>query len=131
MTAPMPGSAPVTVIGVTGLPEITAGSDLAALIADAADLRDGDILVVTSKIVSKAEGRVVTASRDQAIEAETVRVVARRGADHDRADPARPGPGRGRRGRVQHRPGNRRAAARGPGRVRPAAAQGASRPHRP
>ena len=79
MTAPTMGSAPVTVIGVTGLPEITAGSDLAALIADAADLRDGDILVVTSKIVSKAEGRVVTAPREQAIEAETVRVVARRG----------------------------------------------------
>ena len=79
MTAPVTGSAPVTVIGVTGLPEITAGSDLAALIADAADLRDGDILVVTSKIVSKAEGRVVAASREQAIEAETVRVVARRG----------------------------------------------------
>ena len=66
---------------MTGLPEITAGADLAALIADAApDLRDGDILVVTSKIVSKAEGRVVTASREAAIEAETARVVARRGA---------------------------------------------------
>jgi coenzyme F420-0:L-glutamate ligase / coenzyme F420-1:gamma-L-glutamate ligase len=66
---------------VTGLPEITAGSDLAALIADAAtDLRDGDILVITSKIVSKAEGRVVAASREEAIEAETARVVARRGA---------------------------------------------------
>ena len=72
---------PVTVVPVGGLPEITAGSDLAALIAGAApDLRDGDILVVTSKIVSKAEGRVVAASREQAIEAETVRVVARRGA---------------------------------------------------
>src|SRR5256885_709118 len=71
---------PVTVIPVTGLPEISAGADLAALIAEAVpDLRDGDILAVTSKIVSKAEGRVVTASRDQAIEAETVRVVARRG----------------------------------------------------
>ena len=70
----------VTVLPVTGLPEITAGADLAALIAEAApDLRDGDILAVTSKIVSKAEGRVVTAPRDQAIEAETVRVVARRG----------------------------------------------------
>jgi coenzyme F420-0:L-glutamate ligase / coenzyme F420-1:gamma-L-glutamate ligase len=69
-----------TVTQVTGLPEITAGADLAALIADASpDLRPGDILVVTSKIVSKAEGRVVTASREQAIEAETVRVVARRG----------------------------------------------------
>src|ERR1700678_3482214 len=71
----------LSVAPVTGLPEITAGADLAALIADAApDLRDGDILVVTSKVVSKAEGRVVTTSREQAIEAETVRVVARRGA---------------------------------------------------
>ena len=70
----------VTVLPVTGLPEITAGADLAALIAAAApDLRDGDILVVTSKIVSKAEGRVAAVARDQAIEAETVRVVARRG----------------------------------------------------
>jgi len=72
---------PVTVTPVTGLPEITAGADLAALIADAgADLRPGDILVITSKIVSKAEGRVVATGREQAIEAETVRVVARRGA---------------------------------------------------
>jgi coenzyme F420-0:L-glutamate ligase/coenzyme F420-1:gamma-L-glutamate ligase len=70
----------LTVVPVTGLPEITAGRDLAALIAGALDLRHGDILVVTSKIVSKAEGRVVTASREQAIEAETARVVARRGA---------------------------------------------------
>jgi len=70
-----------TVTGVAGLPEITAGADLGALIIDAApDLRDGDILVVTSKVVSKAEGRVTTGSREQAIEAETVRVVARRGA---------------------------------------------------
>jgi coenzyme F420-0:L-glutamate ligase / coenzyme F420-1:gamma-L-glutamate ligase len=75
MTAPE-----VTVRPVTGLPEITAGADLAALIAAAAPgLRDGDILVVTSKIVSKAEGRVAAIPRDQAIEAETVRVVARRG----------------------------------------------------
>ena len=71
----------LTVVPVTGLPEITAGSDLAALIAEAAaDVRDGDILVVTSKIVSKAEGRVVAGPREQAIEAETARVVARRGA---------------------------------------------------
>ncbi|MFY9928238.1 MAG: coenzyme F420-0:L-glutamate ligase [Streptosporangiaceae bacterium] len=71
---------PVTVTPVTGLPEVTAGADLAALIAAAVpDLRDGDILVVTSKVVSKAEGRVATMPREQAIEAETVRVVARRG----------------------------------------------------
>jgi coenzyme F420-0:L-glutamate ligase / coenzyme F420-1:gamma-L-glutamate ligase len=74
----------VTVTPVTGLPEITAGSDLPALVAGAvlatADLRDGDIVVVTSKIVSKAEGRVVAVPREQAIEEETARVVARRGA---------------------------------------------------
>src|SRR6202034_437418 len=75
---PMTGQ--VTIVAVTGLPEITAGADLAALIAEgAADLRDGDILVITSKVVSKAEGRVLTTPRAQAIEAETVRVVARRG----------------------------------------------------
>jgi coenzyme F420-0:L-glutamate ligase/coenzyme F420-1:gamma-L-glutamate ligase len=74
-------AAPFTVTPVTGLPEVAAGADLAALIADATpDLHDGDILVITSKVVSKAEGRVVTSSREQAIEAETVRVVARRGA---------------------------------------------------
>ena len=70
----------VIVWGVPGLPEIAAGDDLAALIGTAApDLRDGDILVVTSKIVSKAEGRVIRADREDAIDQETVRVVARRG----------------------------------------------------
>ncbi len=70
----------VTVTPVEGLPEITAGADLAGLIAEAATgLADGDIVVVTSKIVSKAEGRVVRAGREDAIDAETVRVVARRG----------------------------------------------------
>jgi coenzyme F420-0:L-glutamate ligase / coenzyme F420-1:gamma-L-glutamate ligase len=80
MSQEMSTAAPITVHPVTGLPEITAGTDLAALIATAVpELRDGDILVVTSKIVSKAEGRVAAVPRDQAIEAETVRVVARRG----------------------------------------------------
>ncbi len=70
----------LTVTGVTGLPEIADGADLAALIAGAAPvLADGDIVVVTSKIVSKAEGRVIRADREQAIDDETVRVVARRG----------------------------------------------------
>ena len=74
----------LTVTPVAGLPEITAGADLAGLIVDAAasladGLADGDIVVVTSKIVSKAEGRVVRAGREDAIDAETVRVVARRG----------------------------------------------------
>jgi coenzyme F420-0:L-glutamate ligase / coenzyme F420-1:gamma-L-glutamate ligase len=70
----------LTVTGVTGLPEITQGADLAKLIADAAgSLRDGDIVVITSKIVSKAEGRVIRAEREHAIDAEAVRLVASRG----------------------------------------------------
>lgn len=73
-----------SVFGLAGLPEIEPGADLAGLIAAAANegaaLADGDILIVTSKIVSKAEGRVVAAAdREAAIDAETVRVVARRG----------------------------------------------------
>ncbi len=44
---------------MAGLPEIGPGDDLAALIAGATDVVDGDVLVVTSKIVSKAEGRTV------------------------------------------------------------------------
>jgi coenzyme F420-0:L-glutamate ligase/coenzyme F420-1:gamma-L-glutamate ligase len=70
----------VTVTPVEGIPEVTTGSDLAGLIAGAAaGLAGGDIVVVTSKIVSKAEGRVVRADREAAIDAESVRVVARRG----------------------------------------------------
>jgi len=70
----------LTVTPVEAIPEITAGADLAGLIASAAPgLADGDIVVVTSKIVSKAEGRVVRADREDAIDAETVRLVARRG----------------------------------------------------
>ncbi|WP_344567462.1 coenzyme F420-0:L-glutamate ligase [Streptomyces axinellae] len=69
-----------------GIPEVRPGDDLVGLIRDAvgaADgrgLADGDVLIVTSKIVSKAEGRIVEAEdRETAIEAESVRVVARRG----------------------------------------------------
>lgn len=64
-----------------GIGEIVPGSDLVTVIADAAggSLRDGDILVVTSKVVSKAEGRIVRADdREDAITAETVRPVASR-----------------------------------------------------
>jgi coenzyme F420-0:L-glutamate ligase / coenzyme F420-1:gamma-L-glutamate ligase len=70
----------ITVTGVPGLPEIEAGADLGRLISEAVPaLADGDILVVTSKIVSKAEGRVIRSDRERAIDAEAVRVVARRG----------------------------------------------------
>ena len=65
---------------VEGLPEVQPGDDLAQLLALAApDLADGEIVVVTSKIVSKAEGRLVQdTDREASIDAETVRVVARR-----------------------------------------------------
>ena len=77
------------VLPVRGIGDVTAGDDLAALItANAPWLRDGDVLVVTSKIVSKAEGRLVEVpadgpereeARERALQAETRRVVARRG----------------------------------------------------
>jgi coenzyme F420-0:L-glutamate ligase/coenzyme F420-1:gamma-L-glutamate ligase len=49
----------VRVIPVEGIPEVEEGDDLAALIAGAAELEDGDVVVVAHKAVSKAEGRVV------------------------------------------------------------------------
>lgn len=78
-----PGGVPgFRVWAVGGLPEVRRGDDVAKLIAVAEPaLADGDVVLVTSKIVSKAEGRVVAAAdREAAIDAETVRVVARRGA---------------------------------------------------
>ncbi len=81
-------SARLEVFVLPGIGEIRAGDDLAAVILAAAGrsagptgslLADGDILAVTSKIVSKAEGRqVAAADREQAITDETVRVVATR-----------------------------------------------------
>jgi coenzyme F420-0:L-glutamate ligase/coenzyme F420-1:gamma-L-glutamate ligase len=47
------------VVPVAGIPEVSAGDDLAALLAGAASLEDGDVVVVAQKAVSKAEGRVV------------------------------------------------------------------------
>ncbi len=65
---------------VAGIGEVRPGDDLAALVAARVVLRDGDILVVTSKVVSKAEDRVRrAASRDAVLAQETDRVVARRG----------------------------------------------------
>ena len=81
----------LSVWAVEGLPEFVAGDDLATIIGTALSreasstgsinggLVDGDILAVTSKIVSKAEGRLLVADdREDAITAETVRVVASR-----------------------------------------------------
>jgi coenzyme F420-0:L-glutamate ligase/coenzyme F420-1:gamma-L-glutamate ligase len=61
-----------------GIGEIDTDSDLGALVAGI-DLDDGDVVLVTSKVVSKAEGRVRPGGREDAIRDETVRVVARRG----------------------------------------------------
>lgn len=60
-------------------PEVSAGTDLAALVASTTDTADGDVVVVTSKVVSKAEGRVASRAREDAVADEAVRVVARRG----------------------------------------------------
>jgi coenzyme F420-0:L-glutamate ligase/coenzyme F420-1:gamma-L-glutamate ligase len=49
----------IAIVPVEGLPEIEEGDDLGALIADRAQLEDGDVVVVAHKAVSKAEGRVV------------------------------------------------------------------------
>ncbi len=63
-----------------GVPEVRGGDDLAALLLPLVDLVDGDVVVVTSKVVSKAEGRVRPGTREEALPGETARVVARRGA---------------------------------------------------
>jgi coenzyme F420-0:L-glutamate ligase/coenzyme F420-1:gamma-L-glutamate ligase len=66
-----------------GAPEVGDGDDLARILVGLLDpedgLRDGDVVVVTSKVVAKAEGRVRLGDRAAAIQEETVRVVARRG----------------------------------------------------
>ena len=82
-------AAPVEVLPVTGMPEFRPGDDLAAAIATAAPwLRDGDVVVVTSKVVSKCEGRIVAAPADaeqrdalrrRLIDQEAVRILARKG----------------------------------------------------
>jgi coenzyme F420-0:L-glutamate ligase / coenzyme F420-1:gamma-L-glutamate ligase len=79
----------LTIRPVPGLPDVRPGDDLAALISAAAPwLADGDVLVVTSKIVSKAEGRLVPvpesgpereAARAAVLAGETARTVATRG----------------------------------------------------
>jgi len=71
----------VTVFAIDGLPEIQPGDDLAGMLGDVLDgtVVAGDILVITSKIVSKAEGRIIRAAdREDAITAETRRLVASR-----------------------------------------------------
>ncbi len=97
---PPPEDAPpgaLTILPVTGIGEVRPGDDLAALLADAlvgsgtgegddtgAWVRDGDVVVVTQKVVSKAEGRLVRVDPDDPaakralVEAESVRILRRR-----------------------------------------------------
>jgi coenzyme F420-0:L-glutamate ligase / coenzyme F420-1:gamma-L-glutamate ligase len=81
---------PLTIIPVHGVPEVHAGDVLATLFADAADaqgtpIADGDCLVVTQKVVSKVEDRLVPvdpddrAARRALVEQESVRILRRRG----------------------------------------------------
>ncbi|MGI9080055.1 MAG: coenzyme F420-0:L-glutamate ligase [Acidimicrobiales bacterium] len=75
----------VTVLPVAGMPEVRPGDVLAELVAACVTLIDGDVVVVTQKIVSKAEGRLVeldpgdAGARQRLIEQESVRVLRRRG----------------------------------------------------
>jgi coenzyme F420-0:L-glutamate ligase len=82
-------TARLEILPVHGVGELRPGDDLAGELVKHADLRDGDVLVVTSKVVSKVEGRLVAVGssdpdereriRQEAIAAETMRLVARRG----------------------------------------------------
>ncbi|HUR48112.1 MAG TPA: coenzyme F420-0:L-glutamate ligase [Acidimicrobiales bacterium] len=73
------------ILAIEGLPEISEGDNLAELIVAHAELRAGDVVVVTQKVISKAEGRMVELDHDDAdakarlVESESVRIVRRRG----------------------------------------------------
>ena len=78
----------LTIIPVTGIGEIEPGDDLASIIAEATqqtgnDLQDGDVLVITQKVVSKAEDRLVDVDPEVGhkplVERESVRILRRRG----------------------------------------------------
>jgi coenzyme F420-0:L-glutamate ligase / coenzyme F420-1:gamma-L-glutamate ligase len=75
----------IEIIPVEGVPEVRPGDVLAELILAGTTLHEGDVLVVTQKVVSKAEGRLVAidpddvAARRALVERESVRVLRRRG----------------------------------------------------
>ena len=80
-------TAELRVVPVPGLPVVRPGDDLAGMVAAACEaaigLRDGDVVVVTQKVVSKAEGRLVEIDPEighrPIVEAESVRILRRRG----------------------------------------------------
>jgi coenzyme F420-0:L-glutamate ligase/coenzyme F420-1:gamma-L-glutamate ligase len=89
----MPVADGIALIPLTGIGEIEFGADLAQVLADALaparsdgpDLRQGDVVVITQKVVSKAEGRIVpidtddSAAKTALVEQESVRILRRRG----------------------------------------------------
>ncbi len=72
----------ITVLPVAGMPEVHPGDEIADLIVASIELHEGDVVVVTQKIVSKAEGRLVNVADDderlRLIERESVRILRRR-----------------------------------------------------
>ena len=75
----------IRVVPLEGIPEVDPGDDLAALLGDALEraggLQDGDVLVVSQKVVSKAEGRVERADDHLAVILREARAVRRRRGD--------------------------------------------------
>jgi coenzyme F420-0:L-glutamate ligase / coenzyme F420-1:gamma-L-glutamate ligase len=72
-------------IGISGIPEIKEGDHLADLVAERAQLQTGDVVVIASKIVAKAEGQVIVATREDAprlIDEQSVRILRTRGETH-------------------------------------------------
>lgn len=75
----------ISLLPVEGFPEVHPGDELAAMIAQRCQLVDGDVVVVTQKVVSKAEGRLVAIDPDdptshkQLVLDESVRILRRRG----------------------------------------------------
>jgi coenzyme F420-0:L-glutamate ligase / coenzyme F420-1:gamma-L-glutamate ligase len=69
----------VWILPVAGLPELSEGDDLAALIAGATELADLDVVVVAQKAVSKVEGRVIQGDKHELVAGESSRVVRRSG----------------------------------------------------
>ncbi|MHB8295904.1 MAG: coenzyme F420-0:L-glutamate ligase [Acidimicrobiales bacterium] len=76
----------LVVIGVEAMPEVRRGDDLGRMIAERSHLLDGDVVVVTQKVVSKAEGRLVPLgpggahkAKLELVESQSKRVLRRRG----------------------------------------------------
>lgn len=78
-------TARLEIFGLAGLPQVTEGHDVAELIAATGAVQSGDVVVVASKIIAKAEGKLVPVdpadplAHKPLVEQESVRIVRRRG----------------------------------------------------